>query len=312
MADPIRYSGAIDFSPLERLFDVYQNARLQGVREALPADMVANQPDQIARLLLGAGDLAGGLQFTKLADTREDKVYSRGRDAKSDARQAAQDAVAQRHWDATFGLQKRAADRADDPTPAGFQKRPDGMYAPLPGGPTDPGYMRSVIAAKTKPDEGLENEQKLRKEFETNSKTYLDVRRGYERINASKDDAAGDISMIFGYMKMLDPGSVVREGEFATAQNAAGIPDRLRNVYNKALEGTRLTPNQRTMFKGQAGALFDDAHNEHTQREGQFREIAKQYGLDPQRVIPAIGPSPRAKTMEGALPPLPAGFQVVR
>ena len=57
------------------------------------------------------------------------------------------------------------------------------------------------------------------------------------------------ISLIFGFMKMLDPGSVVREGEFATAQNAASIPDRIRNAYNRALEGTRLNPQQREMFK---------------------------------------------------------------
>jgi len=39
---------------------------------------------------------------------------------------------------------------------------------------------------------------------------------------------------------MLDPGSVVRESEFATAQNAAGVPDQVRNMYNKVLSGTRL------------------------------------------------------------------------
>jgi hypothetical protein len=37
-------------------------------------------------------------------------------------------------------------------------------------------------------------------------------------------------------MKMLDPTSVVREGEFATAQNAASIPIKIVNMYNKALE----------------------------------------------------------------------------
>ena len=50
---------------------------------------------------------------------------------------------------------------------------------------------------------------------------------------AKRDSAAGDLSMIFTYMKVLDPTSVVREGEQATAQNAAGIPERTRNLYNK-------------------------------------------------------------------------------
>ena len=38
---------------------------------------------------------------------------------------------------------------------------------------------------------------------------------------ASRDNSGqGDLSMIFAFMKMLDPTSVVREGEFATAANA--------------------------------------------------------------------------------------------
>ena len=37
-------------------------------------------------------------------------------------------------------------------------------------------------------------------------------------------DAAGDMALIFSYMKMLDPNSTVREGEYATAQDAGSIP----------------------------------------------------------------------------------------
>ena len=40
-------------------------------------------------------------------------------------------------------------------------------------------------------------------------------------------------------MKMLDPGSTVREGEYATAKNTAGIEQGLRNSLNAAL-GTRI------------------------------------------------------------------------
>ena len=49
-------------------------------------------------------------------------------------------------------------------------------------------------------------------------------------------------------MKMLDPTSVVREGEFATAQNATGVPERIRNSFNKAMSGERLGQKQRTKF----------------------------------------------------------------
>lgn len=60
--------------------------------------------------------------------------------------------------------------------------------------------------------------------------------------------AANDLALIFNYMKVLDPGSAVREGEFATAQNAAGVPEQVRNLFNKAMEGTRLSQDQRQKF----------------------------------------------------------------
>lgn len=182
-----------------------------------------------------------------------------------------------------------------------WQPGEGGALTPRPGGPADPNYLRNAQDAK-KPGGSFEDEQKLRKEFESNAKTHLDVRRGFQRVLASKDDAAGDISLIFGYMKMLDPGSVVREGEFATAQNSAGIPDQVRNMYNRALSGERLNPNQRDMFKGQAKSLYDKSAGEYSAREQQFRDIATRYGVDPSRVIPSLGPEP-------ALPMRPAPAQ---
>jgi hypothetical protein len=86
-------------------------------------------------------------------------------------------------------------------------------------------------------------------------------------------------------MKMLDPGSVVREGEFATAQNAAGVDDRVRNLYNRVKSGERLSESQRKSFKGQANKLYSTAQ----QQEGQVRKgierIAKGYGLNTSNIF---------------------------
>ena len=67
---------------------------------------------------------------------------------------------------------------------------------------------------------------------------------------------AADMSLIFSYMKILDPGSTVREGEFATAQDTTGIPGKIVNAYNRALAGTRLNDVQRKDFISQAESLF--------------------------------------------------------
>ncbi len=62
---------------------------------------------------------------------------------------------------------------------------------------------------------------------------------------------ASQIALVFSYMKTLDPTSVVRESEYATAENARGVPESVRNQYNKVLDGARLTPKQVDDFVSQ-------------------------------------------------------------
>jgi hypothetical protein len=133
-----------------------------------------------------------------------------------------------------------------------------------------------IIPADKRP----EAESKFRREYSDQTKGYQEVKSAYGRVLASEDTAVGDLSLIFGYMKMLDPGSVVREGEFATAQNAAGVPERIQNIYNRVVSGQRLSPSQRSSFKGQAGKLYETAQTQEGQVRQGIERIAKGYGLN--------------------------------
>lgn len=88
---------------------------------------------------------------------------------------------------------------------------------------------------------------------------YKNVVISYNTISsaARNPSAAGDLSLIFQYMKVLDPGSTVREGEFANAQNAASVPDRIRNMFNNWQKGQRLDEKQREDFITQAKKIVD-------------------------------------------------------
>jgi len=167
-----------------------------------------------------------------------------------------------------------------------------------------------------------EAETKLRKEYIDNTKDFSATQDAYRKITAAEDTPAGDISLIFSYMKMLDPGSVVREGEFATAQNAAGVPDRVQNLYNQAINGQRLNDKQRSMFTNQAEKLYDaSAVREKNVRDGLSR-IGKGYGLNldnvfyqpggvekPQRPVkPPAGPVAGSGAVERAATALPSEF----
>jgi hypothetical protein len=133
----------------------------------------------------------------------------------------------------------------------------------------------------------------IRKEFTAQSKDFVTIRDSFNRVAASARDpsAAGDLALIFNYMKILDPGSVVRESEFATAQNAAGIPERLRSQYNRVLSGERLGDTQRTDFVNRARDLMKAQTNSQLALESEYRGIAQRAGIKEQDVVvDYIGP----------------------
>ena len=156
--------------------------------------------------------------------------------------------------------------------------------------------------------ENFNRSEKLRKSFEGQTKDFVKVRDAYRRIEAAakKPTAAGDMALIFNFMKVLDPGSTVREGEFATAQNATGVPSRVMNMYNNIISGERLNPVQRKDFVGQANNLYTAQLGGLEQLENQYTGLAQSFGLNPKNVI--IDYRVKSKKQQAAPPP-PQGFK---
>ena len=139
-------------------------------------------------------------------------------------------------------------------------------------------------------------EKNLREEHRKASTPFIEAKTGFTKLqNAamSEPSGAGDLAIIFGYMKVLDPGSVVREGEFANAENTGGVPDRIRNLYNKVIEGQRLSDPQRANFIASARTQFAPYLRDQEIIDADLTELAEAYGLDPSKVvlsrIPAMG-----------------------
>ena len=128
-------------------------------------------------------------------------------------------------------------------------------------------------------------EDRMADDYEQATKNDRTVISAFQNLRATPASAAGDISFIFQYMKMLDPGSVVREGEFATAQNAASVPDQVRNLYNRALSGERLNTEQRQQFLQAAGSLADVAGRRVEQRRAEVKDKAERRGVDVRNII---------------------------
>jgi hypothetical protein len=162
------------------------------------------------------------------------------------------------------------------------------------------GGARVVAEGNAKPDmtpqQQRQSSVQLRKEFDQHPdvKQFQTVATQYgivSRLANQPPTAANDISMIFAYMKLLDPTSVVREGEFATAQNATGIPGQVANAYNKALKGERLNPEQRRQFTAAAGNVYGENKPAMTSLSISTSGYARDTGLPENVIQPRVAPS---------------------
>lgn len=152
----------------------------------------------------------------------------------------------------------------------------------------------------------LNVEGKLRDDFNSAMKPITEMSYSFQRLNASQDDAAGDLALIFNYMKMLDPGSAVREGEFANAQNAAGVPDQIRNQFNRLMGGERLNPGQRKSFKEQAFKIYEPYKKQSERLRTTYTSEAKRIGIDPSAIFLS---APQEETEKPAQQPGPVSTQ---
>lgn len=153
-----------------------------------------------------------------------------------------------------------------------------------------------AIGVEESPDL-FKNEKDIRAEYTKLTGDYRSVSQAYDRIVSAQNTGPGDIALIFNYMKMLDPGSTVREGEFATAQQSGGIPTAIVNMYNNAVNGERLTDEQRASFTSQAADLLGAAKKSEAAARESLMPVVNYYKLDPARVF---GPSTESEAGAGA------------
>lgn len=150
------------------------------------------------------------------------------------------------------------------------------------------------------PDKKFDSENKLRTEFLKRTDNYTQAIKnlGILESSAEDDSGAGDIALVTSFMKMLDPGSVVRETEFATARDTVGLLESLKNKSEQIQSGKFLSPEQRKSFVGLAKRYMAEAEKEQKRVKRDMSHTIKTYGLDEKNVF---GLPKRLPTYEEAL-----------
>jgi hypothetical protein len=96
-------------------------------------------------------------------------------------------------------------------------------------------------------------------------------------------------------MKLLDPGSVVRESELGIAMAAAGRMDRLSNYFSMWKSGEKLTPTQREDFKALANELYAAAAQSYNNKRKEYEGFGSSYGF--KNLETALGPQATAPSL---------------
>ena len=149
---------------------------------------------------------------------------------------------------------------------------------------------------------GFDNTLKLRGEFRSEPiyKAHQEVKSAHSQITAALKQAtpAGDLAGATKLMKILDPGSVVRESELGMAMAASGAMDRMQNYATNVINGTKLTPTQRKDFQALSDALLNESSKQYNTKRTEYKGIADRNELPEADVLgsPDVIPSkPRSK-----------------
>lgn len=154
-----------------------------------------------------------------------------------------------------------------------------------------PGTFFPAPVTEKKPDlspyQRIQVESGLRDDYRADSKNYAEIKRQSAIIKSALADpsAAGTLSAATAYMKMLDPGSVVRESELGMAMQAQGMIDRLQSYWTTIEMGKVLTPTQKADFARLSDQYLKAAEDAQRNLNARYSELATGAGIDPKRVV---------------------------
>lgn len=156
----------------------------------------------------------------------------------------------------------------------------------------------------TKPDKPtiqntIETESSIRKEFNSlpQTKSFADISRSYKAMKGTFEGlgginkkgtskAASDQALITLFNKMLDPSSVVREGEYARSLEGQNAMARAAGYLERLTKGgAGLTDENRKDMVTIANNLYKDAKSVYKEQSSFYKNIAQTHQINPGNII---------------------------
>ncbi|MGO4135125.1 hypothetical protein ACEQ6A_11255 [Rhizobium brockwellii] len=153
-----------------------------------------------------------------------------------------------------------------------------------------PGQERVVYQGTGFKPEEVSN---LRKEIQNlpTYKSYQQALPSYSSMvdTAKTDSKASDLNLVYGLGKIMDPNSVVREGEMVMVNNTSSLPDWLQGAINSVNGGSRLEPATRMAILNEARSRMTAYRGALDNDMSQYRGIIGRRGMNEADVLPTLG-----------------------
>ncbi len=153
-------------------------------------------------------------------------------------------------------------------------------------------------------DKSFDNVSGLRKEVQSlpsykNLAQALPIYRSMFET-AGRDTKASDLNLVYGLGKIMDPTSVVREGEMVMVSNTSALPDWVQGAINSVNGGSKLTPETRQALMREAFGRVKGYNQAFNSDAEMYRGIVARNRLNPADVIPDFGEYDEWKIPENA------------
>ena len=124
------------------------------------------------------------------------------------------------------------------------------------------------------------------------SNQFDEMEKAFQQVQSASRQGTpiGDVATAIKIMKLLDPGSVVRESELGIALNqTSGLVDRWKTFVERKYTGEQLTETQRREFREIANDFYKIAQQSKNKLDARFINYAKGAGVDPSLVVGTPG-----------------------
>ncbi len=265
-----------------------------GINPATPLAQVMQNPVDMARLMEAAIPVEKG----KIpAGVTPDVLVNAGQRAAGGApppqpapgvqvAQAGQAAAPQ----STEAAQLRA--RADQLKASGNKVDALALYRKadeIAGKFSDTTSMEGYKQTLQQPNQTITNEGKLRDDYrgEPAVKAYREVVPILESAKEAveRPTRAADLNLIYALGKIMDPNSVVREGEMVMARGTGTVQDTINGLLGQLNGGQTLLPETRKRLVDEMQSRFTALESSHNTISDVYKGIAQRSGLNPENVV---------------------------